>query len=48
MALAQRVHFGFNMPILYNARRHHKEAKNASTPATAIWILCYKSQISFA
>ena len=24
MALAQRAHFGFNMPILYNARRHHK------------------------
>lgn len=27
MALAQRAHFGFNMPILYNARRHHKEAE---------------------
>ena len=26
MALAQRAHFGFNMPILYNARRHHKES----------------------
>lgn len=25
-----------------------KKQKNASTPATAIWILCYKSQISFA
>ena len=27
MALAQRAHLGFNMPILYNARRHHKEAE---------------------
>ena len=27
MALAQRAHFGFNMPILYNARYHHKEAE---------------------
>lgn len=26
-ALAQRAHFGFNMPILYNARRHNKEAE---------------------
>lgn len=27
LALAQRAHFGFNMPILYNARRHHTEAE---------------------
>ena len=27
LALAQRAHFGFNMPILYNARRHHHEAE---------------------
>ena len=27
MALAQRAHFGFNMPILYNARRHHPQAE---------------------
>lgn len=27
MALAQRAHFGFNMPILYTARRQHKEAE---------------------
>ncbi|ELY4301879.1 glyoxylate/hydroxypyruvate reductase GhrB [Cronobacter turicensis] len=27
LALAQRAHFGFNMPILYNARRHHSEAE---------------------
>ncbi|MFW0764762.1 glyoxylate/hydroxypyruvate reductase GhrB [Trabulsiella odontotermitis] len=27
MALAQRAHFGFNMPILYNARRHHDAAE---------------------
>ncbi|MBW4210204.1 glyoxylate/hydroxypyruvate reductase GhrB [Enterobacter asburiae] len=27
LALAQRAHFGFNMPILYNARRHHGEAE---------------------
>lgn len=27
LALAQRAHFGFNMPILYNARRHHNEAE---------------------
>ncbi len=27
LALAQRAHFGFNMPILYNARRHHREAE---------------------
>ncbi|MBZ0060054.1 MULTISPECIES: glyoxylate/hydroxypyruvate reductase GhrB [unclassified Leclercia] len=27
LALAQRAHFGFNMPILYNARRQHKEAE---------------------
>lgn len=27
LALAQRAHFGFGMPILYNARRHHAEAE---------------------
>lgn len=27
LALAQRAHFGFSMPILYNARRHHPEAE---------------------
>ncbi|WP_318388678.1 glyoxylate/hydroxypyruvate reductase GhrB [Enterobacter sp.] len=27
LALAQRAHFGFGMPILYNARRHHPEAE---------------------
>ncbi|XTZ38572.1 glyoxylate/hydroxypyruvate reductase GhrB [Salmonella enterica] len=27
LALAQRAHFGFAMPILYNARRHHPEAE---------------------
>ena len=27
MALAQRAHFGFSMPILYNARRQHPEAE---------------------
>ncbi|WP_285112368.1 glyoxylate/hydroxypyruvate reductase GhrB [Leclercia adecarboxylata] len=27
LALAQRAHFGFNMPIFYNARRQHKEAE---------------------
>ncbi|WP_058910531.1 glyoxylate/hydroxypyruvate reductase GhrB [Entomohabitans teleogrylli] len=27
LALAQRAHFGFGMPILYNARRHHQEAE---------------------
>lgn len=27
MALAQRAHCGFGMPILYNARRQHKEAE---------------------
>ena len=27
LALAQRAHFGFGMPILYNARRHHSEAE---------------------
>lgn len=27
LTLAQRAHFGFNMPILYNARRHHSEAE---------------------
>jgi len=27
LALAQRAHFGFNMPILYNARRQHNEAE---------------------
>lgn len=27
LALAQRAHFGFNMPVLYNARRQHKEAE---------------------
>lgn len=27
LALAQRAHFGFSMPILYNARRHHSEAE---------------------
>lgn len=27
MALAQRAHFGFDMPILYNARRRHPQAE---------------------
>lgn len=27
MALAQRAHLGFSMPILYNARKHHDEAE---------------------
>ncbi|QKJ85027.1 gluconate 2-dehydrogenase [Paramixta manurensis] len=27
LALAQRAHFGFSMPILYNARKHHEEAE---------------------
>lgn len=27
LALAQRAHLGFNMPVLYNARRHHQEAE---------------------
>lgn len=27
MALAQRAHFGFGMPVLYNARHHHTEAE---------------------
>ncbi|ADP10811.1 2-ketogluconate reductase [Erwinia sp. Ejp617] len=27
LALAQRAHLGFGMPILYNARRHHEEAE---------------------
>ena len=27
LALAQRAHFGFGMPILYNARRRHSEAE---------------------
>ncbi|WP_312951510.1 glyoxylate/hydroxypyruvate reductase GhrB [Superficieibacter sp.] len=27
LALAQRAHFGFDMPILYNARHHHSEAE---------------------
>ncbi|SFU11861.1 gluconate 2-dehydrogenase [Kosakonia arachidis] len=27
LALAQRAHFGFGMPILYNARHHHTEAE---------------------
>ncbi|QOV63924.1 glyoxylate/hydroxypyruvate reductase GhrB [Kosakonia pseudosacchari] len=27
LALAQRAHLGFGMPILYNARRHHTEAE---------------------
>ncbi|WP_437608886.1 glyoxylate/hydroxypyruvate reductase GhrB [Erwinia sp. V71] len=27
LALAQRAHFGFGMPILYNARKHHPQAE---------------------
>ncbi|RLM23452.1 bifunctional glyoxylate/hydroxypyruvate reductase B [Brenneria alni] len=27
LAVAQRAHFGFSMPVLYNARRHHQEAE---------------------
>lgn len=27
MALAQRAHFGFGMPVLYNARKPHQEAE---------------------
>lgn len=27
LALAQRAHFGFDMPILYNARSHHPQAE---------------------
>ncbi|XNM81362.1 NAD(P)-dependent oxidoreductase [Escherichia coli] len=38
----------FNMPILYNARRHHKEAEERFNARYCDWILCYKSQISFA
>lgn len=45
LALAQRAHFGFNMPILYNARRHHPEAEERSTPGTAIWTPCYRRRI---
>lgn len=28
LALAQRAHCGFGMPILYNARKHHEEAES--------------------
>ncbi len=28
MALAQRAHFGFTMPVLYHARRRHQEAED--------------------
>ncbi|RWR03332.1 bifunctional glyoxylate/hydroxypyruvate reductase B [[Pantoea] beijingensis] len=28
LALAQRAHLGFGMPILYNARKHHEEAES--------------------
>lgn len=28
MAVAQRAHFGFGMPVLYNARRRHTEAES--------------------
>ncbi|QHM73181.1 glyoxylate/hydroxypyruvate reductase GhrB [Mixta intestinalis] len=28
LALAQRAHHGFGMPILYNARKHHEEAES--------------------
>jgi Lactate dehydrogenase and related dehydrogenases len=28
LALAQRAHFGFGMPVLYNARRQHPEAES--------------------
>ena len=27
LAVAQRAHFGFNMPVLYNARSQHKAAE---------------------
>ncbi|MCL2899228.1 glyoxylate/hydroxypyruvate reductase GhrB [Brenneria tiliae] len=27
LAVAQRAHFGFSMPVLYNARRHHPQAE---------------------
>lgn len=27
LALAQRAHCGFSMPVLYNARKHHQEAE---------------------
>ncbi|WJV64609.1 glyoxylate/hydroxypyruvate reductase GhrB [Pectobacteriaceae bacterium CE70] len=27
LAVAQRAHFGFSMPVLYNARHHHQEAE---------------------
>ncbi|QTF06552.1 glyoxylate/hydroxypyruvate reductase GhrB [Brenneria izadpanahii] len=27
LAVAQRAHLGFSMPVLYNARRHHSEAE---------------------
>lgn len=45
LALAQRAHFGFSMPILYNARRHHQRRKNASTRVTATSIRCCRSPI---
>ncbi len=50
MALAQHAHFlASTCPCLLITRAATiKKQKNASTPATAIWIHCYKSQISFA
>ncbi len=48
MALAQRAHFWLQHAHPITRAATIKKQKNASTPATAIWILCYKSQISFA
>ena len=40
MALAQRAHFSFNMPILYNARRHHKAEERFNARYCDL-MLCY-------
>lgn len=40
MALAQRAHFGFSMPVLYTSRRPTKQQNSVLVPATAHWILC--------
>ncbi len=46
LALAQRAHFGFNMPILYNARRHHSEAEERfNARYCRSWIHCCRKRI---
>lgn len=48
MALAQRAHFGFSMPVLYTSRRPHEEAEKRFGARAAHSIHCWLRSISSA